>query len=99
MTNVFYGGIMIKNVKPLKQKKGRAKIFQRAKDGVSFVKIVCAIWTAEGCVKCTDVWLALLAGSMIVLLKVHSVCCECKVAPRISLFVLDRFSVEDFFLL
>ncbi len=44
--------------KPLRQKKGRIGLLERADYGVSSAKCACAIWTAEGCVKCTDVGLA-----------------------------------------
>ncbi len=41
--------------KPLRQKKGRAGLFERVDYGVSSTKALCVIWTVEGSVKCTDV--------------------------------------------
>ena len=58
---------MIYESKPLRQKKGRGGLYERADYGVSSAKALCVIWAVEGSVKCTDVRLALEVGSMLVL--------------------------------
>lgn len=50
----------------MRQKKGRIGLFERADYGVSSAKTLYVIWTAEGCVKCTDARLALVAKGMMV---------------------------------
>jgi len=55
----------------LRQKKGRTGLLERVDYGVSSTKALCVIWTVEGSVKCTDVRLTLVAGSMLVLFKAH----------------------------
>ena len=39
----------------MRQKKGRAGLFERVDYGVSSTKALCVIWTVEGGVKCADV--------------------------------------------
>ena len=60
----------------MRQKKGRAGLFERVDYGVSSTKALCVIWTVEGGVKCADVRLALKAGGMLVLRKEHRWFCE-----------------------
>ena len=69
LTKLNFSRIILINLiiaKPLRQKKDRTGLYERADYGVSSAKTLYVIWTAEGCVKCTDVRLTLVVKDMLV---------------------------------